>query len=595
MFQSLTERFECERRVLSSLLLGGTEAYRLVPPFFHSDCFEATEHRLIFKAISESAERGEPFHRIAITKRLPRLADLIADITKEKMLADDQLTQEAERLFIHRLIPASDTSDKEREESPATINGIPSTLYSALIHESTMVTVNSAQDFVDGVFYYAVKIEDKLHLLNSERKLIPSKKQSDYGIRLSASEVDMCRFSSKGILEFLEAKKEVNPFELFGEIKKYVQRFILLKDIDAYSFLALWAMGTYVFRVFRYFPYVHLNGEKQTGKTLLMEILAPLCFNGQLSINSTEAVLFRDVQNNSLTLFLDEVEKFRNDDRERYGAVMDVLKTGFSKSGLVKRCGGRNRDKIHSFSTYSPKMLAGINDIEEVLRDRTIRIRMVRRLESEPVERYAESRATQELQNRIRDKLYIFGLTYGKQIAEIYSENMDSIVGLEHLNNRAFDVWAPIILLANVVDVARGDSAAKVTDAIKRFSKKRNEERSDEDGSDNNTVKLLMVLNQFVEEVNPVKIEGNVRYFDTGETFGYFCKQEEFSWLSSKTLLTRNMKKLEISPKVCKVAGKSTKLYKVDLDKLRDYSLRYIPSADESVTVTEAVTPVFAE
>jgi len=479
----------------------------------------------------------------------------------------------------------------------AKIDGISSKLYRALTTASSTKEVNPAQDCTEGVFSYAVRIQGQLYVLTSDRGFLQSKGQSDHSIKFNGGDVDLCRFSGQGILEFLNGQRKVNPFELFGEIKNYIRRYVVLKGEQAYAFLTLWTMGTYVFRVFRYYPYVHLNGPKQSGKTLLMEILEPICFNGQLSVNATEAVLFRDVQNNSLTQFLDEVERFKREDRERYGAVMDVLKTGFSKSGLVKRCGGKNKDKILSFSTYSPKMFAGINEIEDVLRDRTIRVRMVRRLQGERVERYVEKRSTQEFQHRVRDDLYNFGLTFGPEIAEVYTENIESIPGLELLDNRAFDMWAPIMLLANVVDVGREDGAATIRDAMVDFSKRCSEDRAEDDESDNDTVKLLTVLNQMVAELSPLREDRNIRCFDTGQAFEYFREQDEFSWLQDKNKgwLTKKLKSIEILVGHYKNEGKTKKMYEVDSDKLLDYSNRYLPPTDESVTVTESVTSQFAE
>ena len=202
-----------------------------------------------------------------------------------------------------------------------------------------------------------------------------------------------------------------------------------------------------------------------------------------------------------------------------------------------------------------------------------------------------------DFQNRVRDELYIFGLTYGPDIAKVYTENIENIPGLEHLDNREFDIWAPIILLANVVDVARGDNLAVVRDSMVKFSKICSEERGREDESDNDTVKLLTVLNQMVKELDPVKEDDSIRCFDTSEAFEYFQKQDEYSWLEdkNKTWLTKRLKKVEVPVKVYKDVGKTRRMYAVDTDKLCDYSSRYLPPTEESVTVTESVTHEFAE
>ena len=83
--------------------------------------------------------------------------------------------------------------------------------------------------------------------------------------------------------------------------------------------------------------------------------------------------MFHEVQVNGSTLLLDEAEDLLG--REE-GSKMRLLKAGFSKAGKIKR-----RDR--TFNCYSPKMFAGIRGLDEVLADRTIRIRLERKLDSE--------------------------------------------------------------------------------------------------------------------------------------------------------------------------------------------------------------------
>jgi 5S rRNA maturation endonuclease (ribonuclease M5) len=462
-------------------------------------------------------------------------------------------------------------------------------LTSLLEDSREIVKVSPAQDYVDGVFYYAVQVRGRQFMITSQKNWFSFKDSVEKGIQLRRAEVDKCGFSPDGIRSFLRNEAEPNPKALFEAIVKYISRYIVLKDPDCFSFIALWVMGTYIYRAFRYFPYLHLIGEKQSGKTLLMDVLAAIAFNGELSANSTEAVLFRDVQNNQPTLFLDEVERYRAEDRERYGSVMAVLKVGFCKNGRVKRCGGRDKDKIHSFAVYSPKVLAGINEIDDVLRDRTIRINMIRRLTTEPVERYRENKDTMDLQRQLRDELYQFGLLYGSEIARIYENSLNDIMGLEHLSNREYDIWCPIILLANCVDACGANGS--VTEKMVRSSRRRVSEHRAEDNVENQTAKLLLALKSMVIEVSPTKKDGDLLAYDTGKVFEFFKGLEEFAWLEHKTSLTRQLRRLEIRVHIDKINGKSTRLYMVNKRNLQDYSQRYIPGEDESVTVTMPVTP----
>jgi hypothetical protein len=56
--------------------------------------------------------------------------------------------------------------------------------------------------------------------------------------------------------------------------------------------MGLWTMGTYIYRAFTYYPYLHFNGEKESGKTTALDLLQEIAFNSVGSIDVTSAVLF---------------------------------------------------------------------------------------------------------------------------------------------------------------------------------------------------------------------------------------------------------------------------------------------------------------
>lgn len=435
------------------------------------------------------------------------------------------------------------------------------------------VVLFPSQDYGNGVMYFAVKRAKKLHLLTSERECFPIEECESKNIKLIGLP-DRCRLSSRSLHAYLAGEMVTNSALLFAEISEYLKRFVILKDADCYSFLALWIMGTYIFRVFRYYPYIHLAGEKQSGKTLLMEIMSTIAFNGEISASATAAVLFRDVQSNQPTLFLDEVERLRTQDRERFGAVLEVLNTGYAKTGLVKRVGGKNFDTVHSFSTFSPKVFAGINGVHDVLADRAIPILMVRRLAEESVERYRETKVNLETHRRIRDELYVFALSYGPQIGEAYSSATDEIPGLEHLSNREYDIWSPIFAVAQCVDESTGKTECR--EALIRLSVKKLEERREFDESENMTSKVLRVLNTLVKDVKPMSVEGTKLTYLTEKVYQLFRHQGDCFEMRHKTTLTRRLRSVGVEVLVKNVRGRSHRVYVIDRLVQEDFTKRYL-------------------
>jgi hypothetical protein len=443
---------------------------------------------------------------------------------------------------------------------------------SLLQNEKCSLIINPAQDYAFGRMFYAVNVDKCKYLISSDENIVKFANAAEKNIHLTTFELDTFRFSPQGITKFLNNEDYATPYDIFTVIRRYIERFIFLKKEESYSLLALWVMGTYLYRLFRYFPYIHLNAEKGSGKTMLMEILAPVCFNGQISVNSTEAVIFRDIQNNSPTLFLDELEKMSKEEREKFAGIMAVLKTGFSKNGLVKRCDGKNKDKIRAFSTYAPKMFAGIKELDDVLSDRTIKIKMYRKLNNELFERYTECTEILDTQKTIRDMLYSFGLKYSAKIEEIYNEPCIPDEFCSILNNREQDIWLPIISIAQLID---SEQKSDIVKEILDYSASYISEKKTTDLLENDTVKLLSVLNQFLPFHEPENIKGNLYYYKTDTLYDYFKQQEEYSWMDNKTWLSKQLRKLEIKTEVFRGKASTMRVYLIDKAIISDYSERY--------------------
>jgi hypothetical protein len=312
-----------------------------------------------------------------------------------------------------------------------------------------------------------------------------------------------------------------------------------------------------------------------------MEILKELCFNGDMSTNATEATIFRDVHNNSITMFLDEVETLGKKDADMYRNIISILNTGFSNSGIVKRAGSKNQNfAIQRFSTYSPKMFAGIKEIDDVVQDRTIKIAMLRRKSGEVIKRYKMTDTLIKTQRKIKDELYIFGLQYAEDVSDLYNNHFEQLEGIEHLENREMDIWEPIFTIANVIDIENGNS--DLTDSLSQLSKESSSERLEDNKDLNETVKLLSVLDEMVNNDTPIpfKTDKSIKYYETGDVFSYFKETEEYGWLVeyTKTTLTKLIKnhakinsKIEWSPKL----RKKVRAYPVDTDHLKDLVERY--------------------
>jgi len=436
--------------------------------------------------------------------------------------------------------------------------------------------IHPAQDYCGEIMSFAVKVKDIACLITSDRHLVCLEDAASIGFNIKHNTVDTARFSAKGITTFLEGNYQVRIPELFQKICGYVKRFVVFPDEAYVSYVALWIMGTCVFMIFRYYPYVWLNAEKQSGKTLLMEILSAITFNGDLIVNPTEAVIFRDISNNLICMFIDEVEELRRTDKDTYRAIISILNAEFSKAGVVKRVesNGDGRFTVKAHSCYSGKMFAGINEIDDVLQDRTVKIPLLRKKDEETVHRYKEASDILELQKSIRDDLYIFALTYAKDIAELYhKEGLDGVEGVSHLNNRELDIWEPIFLLANLVDAQSG--SMDLTGMMETLSKKSFDEKQSDNLAQNETYKILTVLKAMLEDISPLSEDGDIQVFEAARVFDYFKNTEEFEWIEKTNVLTRRFKKIKVKSDQKRIGGEKKRVYILNIKEFNDLCERF--------------------
>jgi len=228
------------------------------------------------------------------------------------------------------------------------------------------------------------------------------------------------RWSMESIKKFNNGSREMEPTleEIFNKIKDELKYYIELPGEDEYDFLSLWAIGTYFFPLFNSYPYVFLNGVKRSGKSKLLRFMECICFNAKNALSMTSATLFRLIQNSRCSLFIDEVEKLPKKD---IGDFRSMLLAGYKKGARVPRASEMKNKKVfqvEEFDVYSPKMLANIAGIEDVLEDRCITIIMLRAKNKAIANR--EIDFEDEKWQNIRDELYVYLLKHWTDVKRNY-------------------------------------------------------------------------------------------------------------------------------------------------------------------------------
>ena len=356
---------------------------------------------------------------------------------------------------------------------------------------STTRTVHPALDFVDGKVYIGVFIDSTLlskkddkeivsirplhYWITSDREIIPT--HPEYllikDLRLSSDPIPIPnRWDiQESVDKWLKGKdadgKSKYPIRAFCSVLNSFLRYIELPEKSDYVYLTLWTIGTYFHPLFNAYPYIYLGGIKQSGKTKTLTLLSVLAFNAFLSANMSTSSIFRLVQNARGTLLIDENEKLSNKDRAQ--DFRSLLLSGYKKGAYVYRTEKSTKDRFISmpFEIYSPKAIANISGLEDVLEDRC-KVIIMKRARNRIIANREINILDEEWQ-RIRNDLYLLVMNYHSELSELiarFSElsEYDEIVDLLHektgidkkaimsISAREMELWKPIFILAMFFD-----------------------------------------------------------------------------------------------------------------------------------------------
>jgi hypothetical protein len=420
----------------------------------------------------------------------------------------------------------------------------------------------SAQNFIDGVLSYGAILGTKRVLVRSdgEVKLADRSKENSFRFKRST-------LTAEAIKRF-RAGEDVDGKNLLNRIGRLFVDHVVFRDKRISLLLAVWVVGSYLYKVFRYFGYVWLNSPvKRCGKTLLLEILSLVCFNSTSPlINPSEASVFREVDSNDATLIIDEVESLSGNDKDQKSELISLINSGFQKGSQASRVETRNKEFIVTYyNSYSPKVLAGIKGIVDTIEDRAFKIPMARKKKFEVIKRF-NLRALDSHIKKIREDCFIWALRYASDVSEFY-DSMPEFPGTQSLDDRLKDIAEPLLSIASVIG-AQGEETeiVKVLVELARDLGRGRENQESLNGSIPAVVNLMKQMMDGVEE----------RFISVDEMFSKFQGDDDLGFIQSKKGLSSFLSKLDlyrISPRW--VEGKTVRGYLVRQKWVQDLEGRY--------------------
>jgi len=387
------------------------------------------------------------------------------------------------------------------------------------VWKSTKSYVHPALDFADGRAIISQSIPYNIQKINEntnetlgnkevERITIITSEREHYRLNPEVTDFNIThyplrfprRWALASIQSFINVKEsKLKPKTLLKELRRMFALHIEFPEIECYHFFPLWLIGTYLHPLFKAYPYVYVGGIKETGKTKALNVCSCLGFNSIFSGNMSTASLFRLIQNNRCSLFIDETEKLSNPQRAE--DFRNILLNGYKRGSSVYRVEKEGKSQIvKSFECYSPKMLANIRGLEDVLESRCISFIMKRTYNKEVGEREVDKEDTEW--QLLRNQMYLFSMTYWKDIKLIYEDLYNDT----DLKNREWEIWKPIIAIAKFID---SEVYKEMIDFALRMSKEKKEENVT-DTTDNLLANVLCEIALEPEESKFVAI-GEIR------------------------------------------------------------------------------------
>jgi Protein of unknown function (DUF3631) len=160
----------------------------------------------------------------------------------------------------------------------------------------------------------------------------------------------------------------VDGNRLLNDVSQFIGRYLQCSEHQR-TVLALWALHTHCMSAAQVTPYLAIqSAEKQSGKTLCLQLLNLLCNDPALTSSFTANTLSRRIDAAVPAILLDECQAIvgtRN--RSKGPALRAILASSY-------HCGIGYTDATHERNLFAPKAFAGMGQLPEALADRSIPI-----------------------------------------------------------------------------------------------------------------------------------------------------------------------------------------------------------------------------
>ena len=234
---------------------------------------------------------------------------------------------------------------------------------------------------------------------------------------------------------------------LLDDIERFYSRFVVYPGEHEKVAHVLWTAHTHRMDLWDSTPRLaFMSPEPGSGKSRALEVTAPLVPRALHAVNVTPSYLIRKIadEDGAPTLLYDEIDTvFGPKARDGNEDLRGVLNAGHRRGALSGRCKIVGKTVgTEDLPAYCAVALAGLHDLPDTIRARSVVVRMRRRRPEERAEPW-RARDGEAAAAPLRDRLETWAATLPKRLAD-WPTMPDGVA------DRDADVWEALIAVADL-------------------------------------------------------------------------------------------------------------------------------------------------
>jgi hypothetical protein len=272
--------------------------------------------------------------------------------------------------------------------------------------------------------------------------------------------------------------------------------------------------------------------------------------------NISPASLFRFNKDGSKTLLLDEAENLGKRGASN-DMTFEILNSGYKKGGVVSRV---YKDDIIEYTTYGPKIIAGINELAPATEDRCIIIETDSESIGKKVKPYLDTPEQRKELEPLKLNLFYQSPTLLQDILLDLSSNNNFC---EDIRNRNRERWLPLLL---IVKLLSGKMEKIMTAAKRDIDQKCEIEKSYPESIAISTM-VGYISNQ---EDNCISKSSEYICFEASTISTVIKEADVYRKFTNQGQITKFLKTRDVLVDRVRVKGTPTTIYKIPINLLNN-------------------------